>query len=99
MPGEASAWMVLCLPVASPARRKTTDSARRMWRAFLWEWALGDVGMNGCGERGRGGCEGSEGKVRTCTDERFDRARGGCGVPDFIFCLSRLCGPEAWPPN
>ena len=47
MPGEASAWMVLCLPVASPARRKTTDSARRMWRAFLWEWALGDVGMNG----------------------------------------------------
>ena len=36
MPGGASACMLRCLPVASPARRNTTDSARRMSRAFFW---------------------------------------------------------------
>lgn len=35
MPGGASACIVRCLPVASPARRKTTDSARRMSSPFF----------------------------------------------------------------
>ena len=100
MPGAASACIVLCLPVASPARRKTTDSARRMWSAFLWGTALGDWGMNGkwwwSGRRRRGSEDhsGREGRPRNDRDRAEDVPEGAPSLFAFIFPCT---GPESCP--
>ena len=61
MPGGASAWRFLCRPVASPARRKTTDSARRMSREVLCGCAFAVEGIEeegvGVGRKGEERCK------------------------------------------
>ena len=85
MPGGASARIPRRRPVASPARRKTTDSASRMSRAFLWGVVFADVGMSG-GMCGGGKDEGTESRRGEEGSSFAARSRPALCL-DFIFSL------------
>ena len=101
MPGGASARRPRRRPVASPARRKTTDSASRMSRAFLWGIGFTDVGMDGwcvCGGREREKDEDgpSQRRAKRAEAGRNFAARSRLRPPAVPGPHLFLSGPELW---